>query len=134
MPCQDWVALLGITDSNPAPPHWSAFVPAGAAPTVETVAKIDKLRTAGALGNEAKVLGDEEKMRGIGFFVWFWEVFHSCSVLLKPTPPGDQVRPQPPIRPRPVRRVRCDQRGGALSRVSPHERELHRGHVFYNAH
>ena len=92
MPCQDWVALLGITDSNPAPPHWSAFVPAGAAPTVETVAKIDKLRTAGALRNEAKVLGDEEKMHGIGFFVWFFTHAQCSSNLLHLATKSDRNR------------------------------------------
>ena len=43
---QDWIALLHVTDANPLPPNWQAFVPAGAAPTVETIAKVDALRTA----------------------------------------------------------------------------------------
>ena len=42
---QDWIALLHVTDANPLPPNWQAFVPAGAAPTVETIAKVDALRT-----------------------------------------------------------------------------------------
>eukprot|EP00913_Durusdinium_trenchii_P031088 g29112.t1 len=42
---QDWIALLHLTDNNPLPPNWQAFVPAGAAPTVETIAKVDALRT-----------------------------------------------------------------------------------------
>jgi len=42
---KDWIALLHVTDANPLPPNWQAFVPAGAAPTVETIAKVDALRT-----------------------------------------------------------------------------------------
>ncbi|CAL1168523.1 unnamed protein product [Cladocopium goreaui] len=43
---KDWLALLKITGTDDAGPGWKTFVPAGAMPTVETVQKVDALRTA----------------------------------------------------------------------------------------
>ncbi|CAL1135864.1 unnamed protein product [Cladocopium goreaui] len=43
---KDWLALLKITGTDDAGPGWKTFVPAGALPTVETVQKVDALRTA----------------------------------------------------------------------------------------
>ena len=41
----DWGAILNLTDSSgPPPPIWQQFVPAGAAPTVETYQKVKALR------------------------------------------------------------------------------------------
>jgi len=43
---KDWLAILKITGTGDAGPGWKTFVPAGALPTVETVQKVDALRTA----------------------------------------------------------------------------------------
>ena len=43
---EDWLAILKITGTDDAGPGWKTFVPAGASPTVETVTKVDALRTA----------------------------------------------------------------------------------------
>ncbi|CAJ1399310.1 unnamed protein product [Effrenium voratum] len=41
----DWGSILNLTDSSgPPPPIWQQFVPAGAAPTVETYQKVKALR------------------------------------------------------------------------------------------
>eukprot|EP00438_Fugacium_kawagutii_P019884 Skav226857 [mRNA] locus=scaffold455:287760:289336:+ [translate_table: standard] len=42
----DWLAVLKITGTDDSGPGWKQFIPAGAAPTVETVEKVDALRTA----------------------------------------------------------------------------------------
>eukprot|EP00438_Fugacium_kawagutii_P024173 Skav230774 [mRNA] locus=scaffold1473:126973:131647:- [translate_table: standard] len=42
----DWLAVLKITGTEDTGPGWKQFIPAGAAPTVETVEKVDALRTA----------------------------------------------------------------------------------------
>eukprot|EP00438_Fugacium_kawagutii_P006878 Skav211344 [mRNA] locus=scaffold2081:78018:79400:+ [translate_table: standard] len=42
----DWLAVLKITGTDDTGPGWKQFIPAGAAPTVETVEKVDALRTA----------------------------------------------------------------------------------------
>eukprot|EP00434_Breviolum_minutum_P035159 symbB.v1.2.031122.t1/scaffold3577.1/size53849/11 len=43
---KDWLALLKITGDDDAGPGWKNFIPAGAAPTVDTIEKVDALRTA----------------------------------------------------------------------------------------
>ena len=43
---KDWIALLNITGEPDAEPGWKQFIPAGASPTVETIEKVDALRTA----------------------------------------------------------------------------------------
>ena len=43
---KDWLALLKITGEEDAGPGWKNFIPAGAAPTVDTIEKVDALRTA----------------------------------------------------------------------------------------
>ena len=46
---KDWLHLLSITGEPDAGPGWKNFIPAGAAPTVDTIEKVDALRTVGGL-------------------------------------------------------------------------------------
>ena len=43
---KDWIHLLNINGAEDAGPGWKNFIPAGAAPTVDTIEKVDALRTA----------------------------------------------------------------------------------------
>lgn len=51
---KDWISLLNITGEPDAGPGWKNFIPAGAAPTVDTIEKVDALRTVGGLASSVE--------------------------------------------------------------------------------
>ena len=63
---KDWINLLNITGEPDAGPGWKNFIPAGAAPTVDTIEKVDALRTAN------RNRGFDLTQCVVADVTWFW--------------------------------------------------------------